>query len=91
MLTRDQIDFADVIAEKALKKLVKLLEERDLMPQRYPDRMSTTQIMKCLVCSRVTVQRNWRLWKLKKLGRNSSREIVFDGLSVQRHIESLNR
>ncbi len=66
------------------------LRKQGIMPQRFADLMSTSEVAKVKGCKPVTVQRNWKEWGLQMMGRGLNREMRFTGISVQRHIERVN-
>jgi len=79
----------NAIANVVTTQLLTILESRNVLPPRFPERMSTRDVAKTMGCSEGSVLRNWRLWKLKMVGRGQHGQLNFTGLSVQRHIESL--
>jgi hypothetical protein len=79
----------NAIAEVLTSRILSALESRNVLPQRYPERMSTRDVAVTVGCSEGSVRRNWRLWKLRMTGRGQHGQMNFTGLSVQRYIESL--
>ena len=75
------------IAQRSAELVIAAIESRGLMEPTYPERMSTKDIADMKGCLPVTVQRNWRIWQLRLIGKGRSGHMQFSGLSVQRHIE----
>lgn len=66
------------------------LRKQGIMPQRFPDLMSTADIAKLKGCTPKQVTIKWREWGLQFIGKGKSGQMRFSGLSVQRHIEKEN-
>ena len=93
MTTLDR-ESIDAIIDGVTRRVVAELEHRGTVhadDSRYPRQMSTAAVAQRLGVRPQTVRSNWRLWRLRLLGRGAHGVMIFDGATVARRVAAINK